>query len=158
MLFSVKPLKVFIKNYLIFLIGIALVISFIVYVKLFYDVYPILHTTPESLLPSTIFSLTVSLTIPTYIKEKLKIEKPRFHDFLFQIGITTSIFFTSSVVFLCFDIYPIPFPTTRWIWVWGIFFISGWVLLLIYFIIIMSLSYIGNTKKKQTKQTKLNGI
>lgn len=74
----------------------------------------------ETLLLPTVLSVTFNLAFITYVKDKYHIE-------ITEIGFIVAILFISSLLFLCFDISPIPKPTTRWIWAWVVFFMFGWL-------------------------------
>ena len=62
---------------------------------------------PWDLLLPTIFSVTVSFTF-LGLAEKIREQKKSKHRLAIFLGVVVAILFTSAVMFLCFDMFPIP--------------------------------------------------
>ena len=66
------------------------------------------------------------------------------------MNIWVVVLFTSAIIFLVIDIFPIPEPTQRWIWIWALFFIFGWVG---QFLTVLFITQSKDIFAKQTKKT-----
>ena len=122
------------------LIGIQFIlIIFIlsIFAKLITPYLPSPDIKPEALLLPSIVTLTISLGIFTLTKEKLAMLEPNHRIIIFWTGFGAVTSFTIAIFSLYFDIYPIPNPTTKWILVWVVCSIFGWLLQLALFLQVM---------------------
>ena len=123
-------------------IGIIFILStllLIFYNKYISDYDPSNSIQLELLLLPTIVSVTISIGLLTLlVKEEAKeIKKQEDRGPLLFFGIMVVSIFTFSIIFLCFDIYPLPSLTTRWVIYWAASFIIGWIMQIIFLLCII---------------------
>ena len=121
------------------IIFIFIILLFIFYNKYISDYNPSSSIQLELLLLPTIVSITISIGLLTLlVKEEAKeIKKQEDRNPLLFFGIMVVFIFTFSIIFLCFDIYPIPSLTTKWVPYWAASFIIGWIMQIVFLLYII---------------------
>ncbi|PXF61639.1 MAG: hypothetical protein C4B59_03580 [Candidatus Methanogaster sp.] len=112
-------------------ITIILILSGMLYTKFFAEYTLAKGIQSELLLLPTIYSVSVSLDNFERIQKEFKLSGKR--NIMLKLATVVAIIFISAAISLCFDIYPIPDPTSRWLKYWFILFITGLFLQFILF-------------------------
>ena len=104
-------------------ITIILILSGMLYTKIFAEYTLASGIQSELLLLPTIYSVSASLDNFERIQKEFKWSGKR--KIMLKLATVVVIIFISAAISLCFDIYPIPDPTSRWLKYWFILFITG---------------------------------